>query len=104
MDGVDRHGDELPGGAGDGCDEHDVRQGRYPTATSFNDSGLTANTIYRYRVRAMNVVGNSAYSAITNVTDEHDDRDGAGHAGHADGVQRDRDVADAVLDGVDRAR
>ena len=39
-----------------------------PTAASFNDSGLAANTTYRYRVRATNSVGNSAYSAITNVT------------------------------------
>jgi hypothetical protein len=38
------------------------------TTPSFNDSGLAANTTYRYRVRATNSAGNSAYSAITNVT------------------------------------
>jgi hypothetical protein len=38
------------------------------TTTSFNDSGLAANTTYRYRVRATNSAGNSSYSAITNVT------------------------------------
>src|SRR6185369_4914277 len=39
-----------------------------PTSTSFTDSGLAANTTYRYRVRATNSGGTSAYSAITNVT------------------------------------
>lgn len=34
------------------------------TATSFNDSGLAANTFYRYRVRASNSSGNSPYSNI----------------------------------------
>jgi endo-1,4-beta-xylanase len=38
------------------------------TTTSFNNTGLTANTTYRYRVRATNSAGNSAYSPITNVT------------------------------------
>src|SRR5690606_27295349 len=38
------------------------------TTTSFNDSGLSASTTYRYRVRATNSAGNSSYSAITNVT------------------------------------
>jgi endo-1,4-beta-xylanase len=38
------------------------------TTASFNDSGLAASTTYRYRVRATNSAGNSAYSAITNVT------------------------------------
>jgi chitodextrinase len=38
------------------------------TSPSFNDSGLAANTTYRYRVRATNSGGNSAYSNITNVT------------------------------------
>src|SRR5690606_8253884 len=36
--------------------------------TSFTDSGLAANTTYRYRVRATNSAGPSPYSAITNVT------------------------------------
>ncbi len=38
------------------------------TSPSFNDSGLAANTTYRYRVRATNSAGASGYSAITNVT------------------------------------
>jgi hypothetical protein len=33
-------------------------------ATSFNDSGLARNTQYRYRVRAFNAGGNSAYSNV----------------------------------------
>lgn len=32
------------------------------TATSYNDTGLAANTVYRYRVRASNSSGDSAYS------------------------------------------
>jgi hypothetical protein len=32
--------------------------------TTFNNTGLAANTRYRYRVRAFNAVGNSAYSNI----------------------------------------
>lgn len=32
--------------------------------TTFSDSGLVANTRYRYRVRAFNAIGNSAYSNI----------------------------------------
>jgi hypothetical protein len=38
------------------------------TGTSFTDSGLSADTTYRYRVRATNSAGSSSYSAITNVT------------------------------------
>jgi chitodextrinase len=38
------------------------------TTTSFSDSGLNANTTYRYRVRATNSAGNSGYSGIVNVT------------------------------------
>jgi len=32
--------------------------------TSFPDTGLSSNTFYRYRVRAFNAGGNSAYSNI----------------------------------------
>jgi hypothetical protein len=39
-----------------------------PTTTTFNDSGLAASTTYRYRVRAVNSAGASAYSEILNVT------------------------------------
>ena len=36
-----------------------------PTATTFSDTGLAANTNYRFRVRAVDAAGNlSAYSAI----------------------------------------
>ncbi|HEX6682548.1 MAG TPA: fibronectin type III domain-containing protein [Candidatus Limnocylindrales bacterium] len=39
------------------------------TSTTFvNNSGLAANTTYRYRVRAVNSSGNSPYSGIVNVT------------------------------------
>jgi fibronectin type 3 domain-containing protein len=38
------------------------------TSTSFTNSGLSPNTTYRYRVRATNSAGSSAYSSITNVT------------------------------------
>jgi transcriptional regulator CtsR/regulation of enolase protein 1 (concanavalin A-like superfamily) len=36
--------------------------------TTLNDTGLTANTTYFYRVRATNVVGDSAYSNETSAT------------------------------------
>jgi chitodextrinase len=39
------------------------------TGTSYEDSGLTASTLYRYRVRAADAAGNlSAYSAIAEAT------------------------------------
>jgi chitodextrinase len=40
-----------------------------PSGTTFNDTGLTAGTLYRYRVRATDAAGNlSAYSSIVNGT------------------------------------
>ena len=36
--------------------------------TSFSDTGLAANTTFRYRVRAQNSAGNSPYSSIVNAT------------------------------------
>jgi chitodextrinase len=40
-----------------------------PTATTFNDSGLTASTSYSYRVRAADAAGNnSAYSNISSTS------------------------------------
>jgi chitodextrinase len=40
-----------------------------PSGTSFNDSGLTANTSYSYRVRATDASGNlSAYSGVATAT------------------------------------
>lgn len=38
------------------------------TATSFTDSGLAANTTFRYRVRATNSAGSSGFSNIVNAT------------------------------------
>ena len=40
-----------------------------PTGAAFNDTGLTAATTYRYRVRAADAAGNfSGYTAIENAT------------------------------------
>jgi chitodextrinase len=40
-----------------------------PTATSFNDTGLVANTAYSYRVRATDAAGNlSNYSSVASAT------------------------------------
>src|SRR5205085_1911137 len=40
-----------------------------PSGTSFNDTGLAAATLYRYRVRAADAAGNlSNYSAIASAT------------------------------------
>ena len=40
-----------------------------PSSTTYNDTGLAANTTYRYRVRAVDAAGNlSGYSSIVNAT------------------------------------
>jgi WD40 repeat protein/fibronectin type 3 domain-containing protein len=40
-----------------------------PTATSYNDTGLTANTTYQYRVRAVDAAGNlGGYSTVVSAT------------------------------------
>src|SRR5690606_16823473 len=39
-----------------------------PTTNSYTDSGLSANTTYRYRVRATNSAGDSGNSGILTVT------------------------------------
>jgi len=39
--------------------------------TSYPDTGLTNNTFYRYRVRAFNGSGNSAYSNIAKAKTAH---------------------------------
>ena len=39
-----------------------------PTGTSFTVTGLTANTTYRFRVRAVNSSGNSSYTVGVNAT------------------------------------
>jgi glucose/arabinose dehydrogenase/fibronectin type 3 domain-containing protein len=52
---------------GAGCT--DFAQVGSPTGTSFSDTGLTANTSYRYRVRAVDAAGNlGAYSAPASAT------------------------------------
>ena len=52
---------------GTGCT--DFTQVGAPTATTFNDTGLSASTTYRYRVRAADQAGNlSSYSGIADAT------------------------------------
>jgi hypothetical protein len=52
---------------GNSCTNFAQIQQTGPNVTSFPDSGLTKNTWYRYRVRAFNASGNSAYSNIITV-------------------------------------
>ena len=66
-----------------------------PTGTTYNDTGLTTATTYRYRVRAADAAGNlSGYTAIA-------ERDDAGRAGHAAADGADGPLGDG---GVARAR
>ncbi len=53
-----------------GAELHDLRAGRVRRpATAFSDTGLAADTTYRYRVRAVDGAGNlSAYSSIATAT------------------------------------
>ncbi len=53
--------------SGVGCSNFaEIRIGE--TGTFYNDSGLTGNTLYRYRVRATNATGDSSYSGIGETT------------------------------------
>lgn len=53
--------------SGSGCSNFaEIRTGE--TGTSYNDSGLTGNTLYRYRVRATNATGDGSYSGIGETT------------------------------------
>jgi chitodextrinase len=53
--------------AGAGCT--DFAQVATPAGTSFNDTGLSPSTVYRYRVRAADFAGNlSQYSTIASAT------------------------------------
>lgn len=53
--------------AGSGCGIYgEIRSGE--TEVFYNDSGLSGGTIYRYRVRATNATGDSAYSGIGETT------------------------------------
>lgn len=53
--------------SGSGCSNFtEIRTGE--TGTSYNDSGLTGGTLYRYRVRATNATGDGGYSSIGETT------------------------------------
>ena len=52
--------------AHDECDDFvEVQQIDNPKATNYEDTNLTADTRYRYRVRAFNICGDSSYSHVT---------------------------------------
>lgn len=53
---------------GSGCTGFSVLASPAADAQSYVDTGLTAGTTYRYRIRAQNADGNSAYTAIVTVT------------------------------------
>jgi fibronectin type 3 domain-containing protein len=66
-DNVGVIGYQLERCSGSGCST--FAQIAAPTATSFNDSGLTASTSYSYRARAVDAAGNlGAYSAVASAT------------------------------------
>ena len=66
-DNVGVIGYQLERCSGSGCSA--FAQIAAPTATSFNDSGLTASTSYSYRVRAVDAAGNlGGYSAVASAT------------------------------------
>ena len=53
--------------SGSGCSNFtEIASGQ--NGTSYNDSGLTASTLYRYQIRATNSSGDGAYSAIGETT------------------------------------
>jgi hypothetical protein len=52
---------------GNGCSNFAQIAQVGPNVTSFANTGLTAKTGYRYRVRAFNATGNSAFSNIVQV-------------------------------------
>ena len=72
----------------------DFTQVGTPTATTFNDTGLSPSTTYRYQVRAADQAGNlSAYSTIATATTPR----GTGHhpavdAHRADGNRGEHDA------------
>ena len=71
LDGLHRQrgGDGVPPGAVPGASCTNFAQVATPPGTTYNDTGLTANTTYRYRVRATDAAGNlSGYSNIANAT------------------------------------
>jgi tartrate-resistant acid phosphatase type 5 len=53
---------------GAGCTNYSQVAQATPNVTTFSNSGLIGSTTYRYRVRAYNSAGNSAYSNIADAT------------------------------------
>ena len=53
---------------GSGCVSFVEIQVTGPNAVAFSDSGRAPMTVYRYRLRAYNAVGNSAYSSVSETT------------------------------------